>query len=350
MSAEFIARILGMFVFLFLSIGFGLNNVELLGLTGFSPQFVSVLFALVGILMGLIITPYLTTRPLSLTRRILTEVSVETMLISFIGLIMGLLVVLLATYPLSLLPNPFGAYVPIFLATMASYLGLTIFGARAKEIIGLFRQNARPASYPNDRELLLDTSVLIDGRIVEIAQTGFLGGKLIVPRFVLSELHHVADSSDSIKRNRGRRGLAILNELQRDPQIELRIIEDDISLLNEVDDKLVALALQRDSGIVTNDFNLNQVATAQNVLVLNINALANAVRSIYIPGESFSIYVLQEGREENQGVGYLEDGTMVIIENGNNYLDRTINVEVTRLITREAGRILFAKPTNTSSR
>ena len=196
----------------------------------------------------------------------------------------------------------------------------------------------------------MDTSVLIDGRIVEIAQTGFLGGKLIVPRFVLSELHQVADSSDSIKRNRGRRGLAILNELQRDPQIELRIIEDDITLLSEVDDKLVALAVQRNGGIITNDFNLNQVATAQNVMVLNINALANAVRSIYIPGESFSIYVLQEGREENQGVGYLEDGTMVIIENGNNYLDRTINVEVTRLITREAGRILFAKPSNTSNR
>ncbi|MGV2436019.1 MAG UNVERIFIED_CONTAM: hypothetical protein LVT10_14965 [Anaerolineae bacterium] len=183
----------------------------------------------------------------------------------------------------------------------------------------------------------METSVLIDGRIVEIAQTGFLGGKLIVPRFVLSELHQVADSSDSIKRNRGRRGLAILNELQRDPQIELRIIEDDITLLSEVDDKLVALAVQRNGGIITNDFNLNQVATAQNVMVLNINALANAVRSIYIPGESFSIYVLQEGAKRIKAWVILKHGTMVIIENGNNYLDRTINVEATRLITREAG-------------
>jgi uncharacterized protein YacL len=195
-----------------------------------------------------------------------------------------------------------------------------------------------------ERQLLLDTSVLIDGRIVDIAKTGFIGGTLIVPRFVVSELHRVADSSDNQRRARGRRGLAKLNELQRENSIAFKIIEDDAEEEREVDDKLVALALRLNAPVVTIDFPLNQVAKAQGATVLNINSLANAVRSIYIPGETFAIRILQEGKEANQGVGYLEDGTMVIVENGKPFMDRTIYVEVTKAITKDTGRIIFATP------
>jgi uncharacterized protein YacL len=192
--------------------------------------------------------------------------------------------------------------------------------------------------------VIIDTSALIDGRIVDIVRTGFLTGTIVVPRFILSELHHVADSSDALRRNRGRRGLVKLNELQRSDFIVVKIVEDDFEDIPQVDDKLVALASRLEAAIITNDFNLNKVADAQGVLVLNINLLANAVRSVYIPGEAFHIHVFQEGREPNQGVGYLEDGTMVIVEQGRQYMDRTIKVIVTRLINRETGRIIFALP------
>ena len=194
------------------------------------------------------------------------------------------------------------------------------------------------------RQLLLDTSVLIDGRIVEIANTGFLGGVLVIPRFVLAELHQVADSADPLRRNRGRRGLLKLNELQRNDITPVRIVEDDFDDIAEVDDKLVALAIQISGAILTNDYNLNQVADLQGVQVLNINELANAVRSVYIPGETFPLHIIQEGRENEQGIGYLEDGTMVVVENGKNHMDRTIRVVVTKLINKPTGRMIFAEP------
>jgi uncharacterized protein YacL len=192
--------------------------------------------------------------------------------------------------------------------------------------------------------LLLDTSVLIDGRIVDIAQTGFIGGVLAVPRFVIAELHRVADSTDAQRRNRGRRGLSKLNELQRETNATFRIIEDDPEEISAVDDKLIALAIRLNAAIITIDHPLNQVATAQGAMVLNINELANAVRSAYIPGEAFTIRVIQDGTEPGQGVGYLEDGTMVIIKDGRLHMDRTIEVVVTKLINRPTGRIIFAEP------
>ncbi len=195
-----------------------------------------------------------------------------------------------------------------------------------------------------ERQLLLDTSVLIDGRIVDIAKTGFLGGTLVVPRFVISELHQVADSSDTLRRNRGRNGLNNLKALQQEGDVPFKIVEDDIESIREVDDKLVALALQMKAAIITNDYPLNNVAQAQGVPVLNINALANAVRSAYLPGETFPLRIIQEGKEPNQGVGYLDDGTMVVVEGGKQYMDRTIRVEVTKFINQPTGRMFFAKP------
>ncbi len=345
MSAEFISRIFGMFFFMIVGARVGVQNSDIFA--SFPPDVTGFVFALVGILVGLIMTPYLTVRPVILARRTLSEVPVEVLLIAIIGLASGLILALLMAYPISLLGDPFGTLIPPLIAVVFGYLGLSIFGYRAREVLDVFIATShRPYNAGAGRELLLDTSVLIDGRIVEIAQSGFLGGTLVLPRFVLSELHQVADSSDALRRNRGRRGLAKLNELQRDPTIEIEIIDDDVSDIEAVDDKLVALAVQRDSAVITNDFNLNQVAEAQGVVVLNINELSNAVRAIYIPGEEFAVHVIQEGREDHQGVGYLEDGTMVVVENGDHYMDRTIKVEVTKLINRPAGRMIFAKPTN----
>lgn len=345
MTPEFTSRIIGLIVFSIFGVRFGVDTADVLNL---NPESGAILFGLVGVLFGLIMTPWLTVRPVRYIRRSINEWPIERLLMSIVGLLIGLLIALLAAYPLSLLQAPFGTYVPGILVAVCGYLGLTIFGLRSKEITDtlgtrLGKPSGRLAGL-SSRKLVLDTSVLIDGRITDIAETGFIGGTLIVPRFVLSELHRVADSSDPLRRKRGRRGLNMLNKLQQNDLIPMRIVEDDFDDIQQVDDKLVALAMQMTASVVTNDFNLNQVAEAQGVPVLNINALSNAVRSIYIPGETFAIRIIQEGRDEGQGVGYLDDGTMVVVENGKNYMDRTIPVEVTKLINRETGRMIFAVP------
>lgn len=347
MSADFIARVIGMFVFALVGSRIGLDWAQPLGLPDFA---LSVLFGLVGALFGLVMTHIFTTRPIRQVRRIITELPIEVLFTSILGLLIGLVLGLMLAYPFSLLSGPLGDIIPAGVSLVLGYLFGTIFNARSREVwtflhewLGLGSSRIDSA-VKGETEYLLDTSVLIDGRIVDIAKTGFLIGSLVVPRFVISELHRVADSSDAQRRNRGRRGLAKLTELQRDPTIEFRIIEEDIEEESEVDDKLIALAMRTDSPILTIDFPMNQVARAQGVTVLNINMLANAVRSAYIPGETFALRVLQEGKEIGQGVGYLDDGTMVIVENGKQYLDRTIFVEVTKLINKEAGRIIFAKP------
>jgi uncharacterized protein YacL len=270
------------------------------------------------------------------------------------GGMIGLLLALMLAFPLSLLDSPLGQFVPATVSVVFGYLGMTIFGLRASEVIETlserFGGRSRRITSATSRQLLLDTSVLIDGRIVEIAETGFIGGTLVIPRFVLSELHRVADSSDPLRRNRGRRGLAKLNELQRNNDLPVKIIEEDPADFSEVDAKLVALSIQLDCSLVTNDFNLNQVADAQGVDVLNINALSNAVRSVYIPGEAFSVRIIQEGRDPNQGVGYLDDGTMVVVESGQKYMNRNVDVEVTKLINRPTGRMIFAVPNTSATR
>lgn len=345
MTTEFMSRMMGLVVFLFLGIRLGIESSGFVGLPSESNAFV---FGLVGILVGLILTPYLTVHPIRAIRRSINEWPIELLLMSLAGALIGLLLALLATYPLSLLPTPFGNFVPPMLMVVFAYLGMAIFGVRSKEIADAMGQRlGKPVGRLaglSSRKLILDTSVLIDGRITDISETGFIGGTMIIPRFVLSELHRVADSSDHLRRNRGRRGLNMLNKLQKNEVIPIRIVEDDFDDISAVDDKLIALAIQMTAAVITNDYNLNQVAEAQGVTVLNINQLANAVRSIYIPGESFALRIIQEGREHEQGVGYLEDGTMVVVERGSRYMDRTINVEVTKLINQPTGRMIFAVP------
>jgi uncharacterized protein YacL len=191
---------------------------------------------------------------------------------------------------------------------------------------------------------VVDTSAIIDGRIAEIVESGFIYGTLVVPKFVLEELQHIADSSDTLRRNRGRRGLEILNRMQKESTTPVEILDEDVPEVTEVDAKLVALARVRSKAILTNDFNLNRVAELQGVRVLNINSLANAVKPAVLPGEELRVRVIQEGKEPGQGVGFLDDGTMIVVEGGVRYIDKDLDVAVTRVLQTVAGRMIFAQP------
>jgi uncharacterized protein YacL len=345
-SADFLSRIIGMFVFALAGARLGLDAADPLALPS---DVTTTVFGLVGALFGLIITPWITTRPLNYVNVSVREMPVGVLFITLLGGFIGLVLALLMAYPMSQLPRPFDQIVPPVLTLTGLYLGVTVFRMRAREIAQMLADRfggrfGRMVAAQSGRQLLLDTSVLIDGRIVEIAKTGFLGGTLLIPRFVMSELHQVADSSDPLRRNRGRRGLLKVNDLTRNNIIPVKIIDDDVESELEVDNKLVALAIQLDAYLVTNDFPLSKVAEGQGVSVLNINLLANAVRVPYLPGEVFPLRIIQEGSDPGQGVGYLDDGTMVVVNNGRNYMDRTIEVEVTKFINRETGRMIFAVP------
>jgi uncharacterized protein YacL len=349
MTPFFIFRIVGLVVFSIVGIRIGTDLADFINLAESESAFI---FFWVGALFGLTATPWITVAPVQRMRRAINEMPIPKLIMSAIGGMLGLLLALMLSFPLSLLERPLGDIAPAITSVIFGYLGMTIFSIRASEILDVmaerFGGRTRRLNSLTSRQLVLDTSVLIDGRIVEISETGFIGGTLVIPRFVLSELHRVADSPDPLRRNRGRRGLAKLNELQRNNDLPVKIIEEDPVDFAEVDAKLVALAIQLDASLVTNDFNLNQVADAQGVDVLNINALANAVRSVFIPGETFAIRIIQEGRDHNQGIGYLDDGTMVVVESGQKYMDRNIEVEVTKLINRPTGRMIFAVPVHES--
>jgi uncharacterized protein YacL len=260
-----------------------------------------------------------------------------------------LIIAALLAYPLSLLPKPVGQVLPFLGVLLFGYLGIVLFTTKGEDFsaflkgIGQRKSSKAPVAEVG-RRILVDTSTIIDGRIADIAKTGFLGGTLVVPRFVLNELQYVSDSSDSLRRQRGRRGIDVLAELQSDRLIPIVISDIDVEGVKEVDDRLVVLARQMNAPILTNDYNLNRVAEIQGVKVLNVNDLANAVKVVILPGETFNIQVIQEGKEFNQGVGYMDDGTMVVIENGQRYLDKNIAVTVTKILQTSAGRMIFAKP------
>lgn len=349
MSIEFISRLIGMVIIAIVGVYLGANLSDL---AGAQPWLWSSVFGLLGALIGLIVTPFLTVRPMRAIRKNMAQLSIRTILVGMIGLVVGLITAALAAFPLSLLPQPLSQILPFIGAVLFGYLGVTLFVMRQTDILPLFGSRfasgvssggLAPAA---EREVLLDTSVIIDGRIADIGHTGFIPGVMVVPSFVLNELQHIADSPDSLRRQRGRRGLDILNRLQKDPNISFRITDMDVDGVREVDDKLVVLGRQMRCPILTNDYNLNRVAELQGVLVLNINELANAVKTVYLPGETFDINVIQEGKEAGQGVGYLDDGTMVVVEDGKAYIDRTIPVTVTKVLQTAAGRMIFARPEN----
>jgi uncharacterized protein YacL len=323
------------------------------------PEATGLMFSLMGALVGAIITPWIITYPTHAARRIITEMPAESLVTSMIGLLFGMIISALLAWPLSLLPAPFGSILPTISAALITYLSVTVFAFRAHDIFpfvgGLITRTTPTSSRPMaginpNSEVLLDTSVIIDGRILDISRTGFIQSALVIPRFVLHELQHVADSADVLRRNRGKRGLEILGELQQHSQTPVRIIDDDVEGTQEVDEKLVLLAKQRNAPVMTNDFNLNHVAQLQGVQVMNINELANALKAVFLPGEVIDIHIVMEGRESDQGVGYLEDGTMVVVEDGKRYMDRTIPVLITRYIVTNAGRMYFAQPSEGSLR
>ncbi len=345
MSPEFIARIIGMLI---LATGGLFLGVHLADLAGTSPYLYGVTFLLVGALAGLVITPYITVRPLLFLRRQIRRVPIQQLVAVALGLIVGLIIAALSAFPLSLLPQPFNQILPFLSAILFGYLGVMVMTIRQQEIFALLgrgrlavvQEEERPKSPP----VLLDTSVIIDGRIADVSRTGFIRGEMLVPRFILNELQHIADSPDTLRRNRGRRGLDMLRRLQEESVSPVRIVDMDVEGVRDVDDKLVLLAKRLRCAIVTNDYNLNRVAELQGVPVLNINELANAVRAVYLPGETLTLHILQEGKEAGQGVGYLEDGTMVVVEDGRSYIGSEIEAMVTKVLQTAAGRMIFARP------
>jgi uncharacterized protein YacL len=348
MSFEFVLRIVGMFI---LGIGGSYWGYNIFKVDPQEAILNSVIFGLVGVLTGLIITPYITTRPARAMRSLLGRLSAENLFAGMTGLVVGLLIAALLGFPLSLLPAPFGEILPFVGVLIFSYFGVSLFVMRQGDIMGLLSslsgragEGGSSSSWTNlNRTILLDTSVIIDGRVADIAKTGFLPGTLLIPRFVLNELQYVADSPDGLRRQRGRRGMEVLAELQKLPNILVRISDINVEGVREVDDKLVILAKQLKCPVLTNDYNLNRVAELQGVTILNINELANAVKSVVLPGEIMHINVIQEGKEASQGVGYMDDGTMVVVENGKDYIGEYRDVHITKVLQTAAGRMIFAR-------
>jgi uncharacterized protein YacL len=358
MSADFIVRLIGMVVFAIIGVSWGINLGNLAnanpGPSTFSVEWYAFTIGLVGALVGLVLTPFITTRPIRALRKIFARVSAQVLISALIGLVVGLIIAALLAYPLSLLPPPLGSLLPFIGVLFFGYMGAAVFMMRQNDLGALFSSFSShvPGANPGEpvtaladsRTILLDTSVIIDGRIADIARTGFLPGSLLIPRFVLAELQYIADSSDSLRRQRGRRGMEVLSQLQKDPNVVVRISDIDVEGVREVDDKLVILARQMRCPILTNDYNLNKIAEFQGVTILNVNELANAVKSVLLPGEMLAVRVIQEGKEINQGVGYMDDGTMVVVENGREFLNREINVTVTKVLQTAAGRMIFGRP------
>ena len=337
--------------------GIALATIEINGRTLFTgvanPGAFLAAWVVAWVVVGFAILPYLTVVPAIWLVRQVEQLSTAEFVAAVVGLLIGLLMGLLLGLPLSNFDPPLGTWLPLGVSLLfgLGMLGLTVAKREdlliAAEAIGLIKpqdQAAAVAARMGDPRIVVDTSAIIDGRIAEIVESGFIYGTLVIPRFVLDELQHIADSSDALRRNRGRRGLDILNRMQKEPGTPVEIVEDDVPDVAEVDAKLVALAIARSRVILTNDFNLNRVAELQGVRVMNINSLANAVKPAVLPGEELRVRVIQEGKEAGQGVGFLDDGTMIVIEGGARHIDRELDVSVTRVLQTVAGRMIFAQP------
>ena len=277
-----------------------------------------------------------------------SEERVFISLAAILGLIIALFISVLLTFPLSKLPDPWGNISPIAASIFLCLIITPLTVSQRVEILRILGISAASRltakSGPYNGRLLVDTSALIDGRIADIVQAGFIPGLLVIPGFVLNELQHIADSYEPLRRNRGRRGLDILTRLQQELNNVLEISDMDVKDIADVDSKLVELAKLYNFAILTNDFNLNQVAKIQGVRVLNVNELANAVRPVVLPGEEMNVQIIQEGKEFGQGIGFLDDGTMIVVEDGRRYINNKVEVVVTRVLQTSAGRMIFAQP------
>jgi uncharacterized protein YacL len=305
-----------------------------------------------GSIFGLIfyfITPWvikMTSLVNGWTQAALKAIPTQDIAVGVVGLILGLLIGSLLGIALHRIPLV-GGYLSPVATILLGYLGMSLMLSRKEEmpfLTGLFTRQARADRSNFRSSKILDTSVIIDGRIVDICTAGFVEGVIVIPGFVLEELRHIADSSDALKRNRGRRGLDILNKMQKEAFVPVQIVEQDFEEIAEVDSKLVKLAKVLKGKIVTNDYNLNKICELQGVPVLNINELANAVKPIVLPGEELLAQIIKDGKETGQGVAYLDDGTMVVVEGGRRHIGDTIEVVVTSVLQTAAGRMIFARP------
>jgi len=386
MTGKLISRVIGLVVAIGvgLAVFFNLLNEPKIHLGPAAIAGIAVLSALVALILSI----WIALVPYRWVRDQIRRAEVSDVIAAVIGLIVGLIIAALASIFLSQITFlGLGHWLPTLTAILFAYVGITIAVLRKDDFGRLFASAAtagraarraareerdndesedrddharedharlrdrfpgrKPARQPD--RILVDTSAIIDGRIADISETGFISGMLVVPRFVLEELQHIADSADSMRRNRGRRGLEILQRLQKEPAVTVDITDADAESIHEVDAKLVKLARQWHCPIITNDFNLNRVAELQGVKVLNINELAHAVKPILLPGEEMSIKIMQDGKEIGQGVGYLDDGTMIVVEGGKQFMGSTVDVTVTRVLQTVAGRMIFAHPKQTAA-
>ena len=330
-----------------------------------------------GLIIGGVLVPYLILMPWRMSAKNIDSLPGSALLSGTAGLLVGLVVASLVSIPLYTLSGWASWGVPGVVNVALGIFGLGLGVQRERDMRAIFPgleaptlsdehylgsavNKARVTSNGNswtgktakvkssgssrNGNILVDTSAIIDGRIADLSITGFLEGSLVVPRFVLDELRHIADSSDPLRRNRGRRGLEVLGKLRKDEVVPLQVLDVGVETGNEVDAVLVQLAREMKSSILTTDYNLNRVAELQGVQVLNVNELANALKSIVLPGEELRVNIVQEGKEVGQGVAYLDDGTMVVVEGGRRYLNAFHDVVVTRVLQTAAGRIIFAQP------
>ena len=307
--------------------------------------------ALVGAVVGYILSHFFLRLIWAAIHRIefsLGSLSGQDLLAGTVGLLIGLIIANLIGFAFARLPI-IGAYGPIVFNLVFGYAGMSIAVHKKAEVPGLLanfrlgRQSKERSVKKTESTKLLDTSSIIDGRIAELCATGFLEGPLLVPVFVLEELQLIADSADLLKRTKGRRGLDILKQMQEDGHVDVRIINDDFDDIQGVDSKLVRLGRDLKAKVITNDYNLNKVAELQGVVVLNINDLANAMKPARVPGEEMTVLIVKAGKEENQGIAYLEDGTMIVVENGQKYIGMSVPVTVTSVLQTSAGRMIFVK-------
>jgi len=339
-----------------------LNLLQSLG-WNFSPVWTYAATVVLFAIIGFLVAPVSIRSFLSLMGWIdsrLTQVPTHDLMSGAVGAIIGLIISTLFSNSFVNIPF-FGPLLAVLLSIFLGYLGLTIGMKRKEDVLGLLsffpkfrgdktdkadkhKESRADSSLEQVNYKILDTSVIIDGRIADIVKTGFVEGILLIPSFVLEELRHIADSSDLLKRNRGRRGLDILNQISKETAIKVHIHEQDFDDINEVDSKLVRLGQVLGSPLLTNDYNLNKVAELQGVKVLNINELANALKPIVLPGEEMLVQVMKEGKEPGQGVAYLDDGTMIVVDTGRRFMGQNVTVLVTSVLQTAAGRMIFAKP------
>jgi len=292
---------------------------------------------------------------LIITRRLL-KVSFPYFFMGMLGIILGLAIGSLAATPLAGLPSPYGKWLPIIVDIFITVAMLDLFLAQARPASNFFHRILSRIGLEKSQEnekgmikIILDTSVLIDGRIEEIARSGFILGKMIIPQFILNELQSVADSEEPLKRAKGRKGLEVLDHLQHDQDVSTEIIDEITNSREAVDSKLIKVAKNHKAKILTVDFNLNRIAKIQNIEVLNINELAEAIKPVLIPGENLIVKIIQEGKEPGQGVGYLADGTMIVVEGGDKFIGREVDCEVVRIFQTVAGKMIFVQPKKRSS-